>query len=298
VKAKSLTFRKAEEKVFVVGFLGGIAIALASLAFLLGSIIITAAPVLRWSLLTNLPSVTDSTRTGFAVAIVGTLWILAFTTLFSLPLGIAAGVYLEEYAGRGRVSRILQAGVANLAGVPSVVFGLLGLALFVRPPLALGPTVIAGALTLTILVFPYVVIMTQEAVRAVPTSLRDGALALGATKWQATRRQLLPAATPGILTGAILAAARTIGETAPLIVIGAVFTQHFIPYGPTSFFIALPIQIYGYIGLPEALPSDPLYTQRQWRAIAAAGILILLGILFAFNFLAIIIRNRLQRYRM
>jgi len=247
-------------------------------------------------------------QAGYAAAIVGTLWVVALTLLFSIPLGIAAGVYLEEYAPRNRLTRLFEAGVANLAGVPSVVFGLLGLALFVRV-LHLGPTVLAGALTMTILVFPYVVITTQEAVRAVPASLREGALALGATKWQAIRRQVLPAGAPGLLTAVILAASRAMGETAPLIVIGATFFQSFLPYGPDSLFVALPVQIYGYIGLPRQDfldlpprngildPGEPLLPNGGWPGVAAAGIVILLVILFAFNVLAIIARNRMQRRR-
>ena len=261
-------------------------VALFALIALLASILATALPALRWSLLTNYSNATDPGTAGYAAAIVGTLWVVGLTLLFSLPLGVAAGVYLEEYAGRGRISRILQAGVTNLAGVPSVVFGLLGLAVFVRV-LHLGPVVLAGALTLTMLVFPYVVITTQEAVRAVPNSIRDAALALGSTKWQAVRRQVLPAAAPGLLTGTILAASRAIGETAPLLVIGALFLQTFLPYGPDSPFVALPVQIYAY----TILPVD------SWGGVAAGGMVILLGMLFAFNGVAIVVRNRLQRQR-
>lgn len=307
MKPRSLRTRKAKELTFVAVFLVSIVLSLGTLAVLLGSVLATALPYLRPEVVVNYASTTNPLQAGYAAATVGTLWLVALTLLISLPLGLAAGVYLEEYAPRNRITRLLEAGVANLAGVPSVVFGLLGLALFVRL-LHLGPTVLAGALTLTILVFPYVVITTQEAVRAVPVSLREGALALGATKWQAIRRQVLPAGAPGLLTATILAASRAMGETAPLIVIGATFFQSFLPYGPDSLFAPLPIQIYGYIGLPR---QDFLDANRNgildlgetvlpnggWPGVAAAGIVILLVILFAFNLVAIIARNRMQRRR-
>jgi phosphate transport system permease protein len=204
----------------------------------------------------------------------------------ALPIGIGAAVYLHEYARRTRITRLFEAGVANLAGVPSVVFGLLGLAFFSRT-LGLGPSVLTGALTMTILVFPYVVINTQEALRAVPQSLRDASLALGASKWQTIRRQILPAAAPGLLTGGILAASRAMGETAPLIVIGAVVLMTFYPWGLDSPFVALPVQIYAYIGLPGS----------EWQGVAAAGMVVMLGILFAFNGVAIYFRNKMQKAR-
>ncbi|HLE45594.1 MAG TPA: phosphate ABC transporter permease PstA [Thermoplasmata archaeon] len=274
------------EWAFIAGFVAAIGIAVGALVVLLGSIVVAALPRLTPAIVFNYSNSTNPATAGYAAAIVGTLWIVGLTLLFSLPLGIAAGIYLQEYGGRGILSRILQAGVANLAGVPSVVFGLLGLAVFVRA-LGMGPVVLAGALTMTMLVFPYVVITTQEAVRAVPQSIRDAALALGSTKWQAIRRQVLPAAAPGLLTGAILAAARAIGETAPLLVIGALFLQTFIPYGPDSPFVALPVQIYAYTILPV----------NQWGGVAAAGMVVLLGVLFSFNAVAVIARNRLQRQR-
>lgn len=283
---RSRTVRRVTEWAFIAGFVAAIGIAVGALVVLLGSIVVAALPRLTPAIVFNYSNSTNPATAGYAAAIVGTLWIVGLTLLFSLPLGIAAGIYLQEYGGRGILSRILQAGVSNLAGVPSVVFGLLGLAVFVRA-LGMGPVVLAGALTMTMLVFPYVVITTQEAVRAVPQSIRDAALALGSTKWQAIRRQVLPAAAPGLLTGAILAAARAIGETAPLLVIGALFLQTFIPYGPDSPFVALPVQIYAYTILPV----------NQWGGVAAAGMVVLLGVLFSFNAVAVIARNRLQRQR-
>ncbi|MGI0149583.1 MAG: phosphate ABC transporter permease PstA [Thermoplasmata archaeon] len=286
MKSRSLAVRHFKERLFVAGFMAGIGVALAVLAILLGSILEAAWPRLTPSLLLNYASLTDPAEAGYAAAIVGTLWVVSLTLLFSLPLGIAAGVYLEEYARKGRITRILQAGVTNLAGVPSVVFGLLGLAVFVRL-FNLGPVILAGSLTLTMLVFPYVVITTQEAVRAVPSSIRDAAFALGSTKWQSIRRQVLPAAGPGLLTAAILAAARAMGETAPLLVIGALFFQTFLPVDPRDPFVALPVQIYGYTSLPVGV----------WGGVAAGGMVILLAMLFSFNIIAIVARNRLQRQR-
>jgi phosphate transport system permease protein len=287
VKVKGPALRHWKERVFVVAFLAAIGVALGMLAVLLGSILETAWPRLTPALVLNFANTTDPATAGYSAAIVGTLWVVGLTLLFSLPLGVAAGVYLEEYAPKGRISRVLQAGVTNLAGVPSVVFGLLGLTVFVRL-FGLGPVILAGALTLTMLVFPYVVITTQEAVRAVPNSIRDASLALGSTKWQSIRRQVLPAASPGLLTAAILAAARAIGETAPLLVIGALFFSTFFPTDPLAHtFVPLPVQIYGYAGLPF----------RQWGGVAAGGMVILLVMLFSFNIVAIIARNRLQRQR-
>lgn len=286
MKAKSLAARRWKERAFVVGFLTGIGLALGVLAILLGSILNAAWGRLTPGLVFNYANTTDPATAGYAAAIVGTLWIVGLTLLFSLPLGVAAGVYLEEYASKGLISRVLQAGVTNLAGVPSVVFGLLGLAVFVRL-LQMGPIILAGALTLTMLVFPYVVITTQEAVRAVPGSIREAALALGATKWQSIRRQVLPASAPGLLTASILAAARAMGETAPLLVIGALFIQTFLPTGPGDPFVALPVQIYAYTSLPV----------RTWGGVAAGGMVILLAMLFFFNLIAILARNRLQRQR-
>jgi phosphate transport system permease protein len=277
--------RRVRELVFVGMFLLSIAVALATVAILLGTVVATAAPALRPSVVFNFASFSDPDRAGYAAAIVGTLWIVGFTLLFSLPLGIAAGIYLEEYAPRTRMTRLLEASVSNLAGVPSVVFGLIGLAVFVRA-FGLGFTVIAASLTLTILVFPYVVITAQEAVRAVPKSIREGAVALGSTKWQAIRRQVLPAGTPGLLTASILAASRAMGEAAPLIVISSVPLLPFLPDGPKSPFAVLPVQIFAYVTQPP-----------EFQGVAAAGVLILLLLLVTFNSVAIVVRNRMQRRR-
>ena len=287
MRPRKMAVSKAKEALFVVAFIASIIVALGTLAILLGAVIGQALPYMKASVIVNYANFHDPSAAGYSAAIVGTAWIVGLTMLFSLPLGIGAAIYLEEYGGQRRTARFLQAAVTNLAGVPSVVFGLLGLALFVRPPLNLGSTVLSGSLTMTMLVFPYVVISTQEAIRAVPSTVRESALALGATKWQTIKHQVMPAAAPGLLTGTILTASRAIGETAPLIVIGAVALQTFLPYGPGSPFVALPVQIYAYIGLPG----------NEWRGVAAAGMVILLAMLFTFNLAAILARNRLQRLR-
>ena len=283
---RSLPLRKVKERALLIGFIVAVGVILAVLAVLMGSLIVAAWPYLSPTLFTSFANYGNASRAGYSAAIVGTVWLVGLTLIMSLPLGIGAAIYLEEYARRTRLTRLFEAGVTNLAGVPSVVFGLLGLAVFVRV-LGLGPSVLAGALTLTILIFPYVVINTQEALRAVPGSLRDGALALGASKWQTIRRQVLPAAGPGLLTGGILSASRAMGETAPLIVIGSVVLMTFYPWGPDSPFVALPVQIYAYIGLPGS----------QWQGVAAAGMVIMLAMLFGFNSVAIVLRNRMQRAR-
>ena len=211
--------------------------------------------------------------------------------MIGIPIGIGAGVYLEEYSPPGRLRRIIQTNIANLAGVPSIVYGILGLALFVRAfgikGLALGPTLLAGVLTLSLLILPIIVITTQEALRAVPQSLRQAALALGATRWQMVRDHVLPAAMPGILTGTILGLSRAIGETAPLLMVGAAGSILRPPKGPLDRYSALPVVIYNYAKEPD----------RKYQIVAAGGILILVALLLAMNAVAIVIRNRYRRYQ-
>ena len=204
----------------------------------------------------------------------------------AVPVGVAAAVYLEEYGAQGRLGRIIEINIANLAGVPSIVYGLLGLGLFVRA-MGLGRSVVAGAATLALLVLPVVILATREALRAVPKSLREGSYALGATKWQTTQHQVLPAALPGILTGVILALSRAIGETAPLITIGAVTYVPFVPDSIWSPFTVLPIQIFNWVSRPQAGFAEN----------AAAGILVLLVHAGAMNGAAVLIRDRFQRRR-
>jgi phosphate transport system permease protein len=241
-------------------------------------------------LATEEQSSSDPTSAGFRVGIAGSLWLLGLVAVIGIPVGVGAGVYLEEYARPGRVRAIVQINIANLAGVPSIVYGILGLALFVNAfgikALALGPTLISGVLTLSLLILPIIVVTTQEALRAVPQSLRQAAVALGGTRWQVVRDHVLPSALPGIMTGTILGLSRAIGETAPLIMVGAAGSILLLPKGPLDRYTALPVEIYGYAQLP----------QREFQTVAAGGILILLALLLSMNALAIVIRNRFRRY--
>lgn len=228
---------------------------------------------------------------GFRIGVLGSIWLLGLVAFFAIPVGVGAAVFLEEYAPPGRLRRIVQTNIANLAGVPSIVYGILGLALFVRgfgvKSLALGPTLWAGSLTLSLLILPVIVIATQEALRTVPSSLRQAALALGATRWQMVRDHVLPAALPGIMTGTILGLSRAIGETAPLLMVGAAGSILRPPSGPSSRYTALPVEIYNYA--KEANTS--------FQTVAAGGILLLLILLLSMNATAIVIRNRYVRQR-
>jgi phosphate transport system permease protein len=277
------------------------------LAVLLGSVVSTALnrpPARPWydipggiadlvrllsQLTTQFPS-SDPMNAGFRAGVFGSIWLLGLVAVIGLPIGIGAAVFLEEYARPGVLRGWVQTNIANLAGVPSIVYGILGLALFVRAfgnkPLALGPTLVAGGLTLSLLVLPTVVIATQEALRAVPSSLRQAALALGATRWQMIRGHVLPSAVPGILTGTILALSRAIGETAPLLMVGASGAIDWIPSGPADYYTALPVEIYNYAKRPIG---------TGFETVAAGGILILVVLLLSMNAVAIFIRNHYGR---
>ena len=220
------------------------------LAFLLFDVARRGLGALSWSFLTSYPSRFPE-RAGIRSALLGTIWVMALTALFSVPLGVAAAIYLEEYAPRNRLTRLIELNINNLAGVPSIIYGLLGLELFVRG-LRLERSVMAGALTLSLLILPILIAASREALRAVPMSLREAAFALGATRWQVIRHQVLPVAFPGILTGMILALSRAIGETAPLITIGALTFISFDPKGPLDQFTVLPIQIFDWVSRPQA----------------------------------------------
>lgn len=231
----------------------------------------------------------DAATTGFRVGVVSSLWLLAIVALFSVPVGVGAAIFLEEYAPEGRVKGLIQTNIANLAGVPSIVYGILGLTLFVRAfgldRLALGYTIWAGALTLSLLVLPVVIIASQEALRAVPRSLRHASLALGASKWQTIRDHILPSAIPGIMTGVILALSRAIGETAPVLMVTQATSILRPPRGPSDEYVPLPLEIYNYAKDPEP----------EFQTLAAGGILLLLILLLSMNAVAILIRNRYSR---
>ena len=238
---------------------------------------------LDWDFITGLPS-RKAERAGIKVALAGSIWLTALTALFALPTGVGAAIYLEEYAGSSRWKRIIQINIANLAGVPSIVYGILGLGLFVQA-MSLDRSVISGALTLSLVVLPIIILATQEALRGVPDSIRHGSYALGATKWQTVRCQVLPAAIPGIMTGVIIALSRAIGEAAPLVAVGAVAYVDFVPTGPSDRFSAMPIQIFDWAGRPQA----------DFHKTAAAAIILLLGVLICMNGLAVFVRQRYSK---
>lgn len=261
-------------------------LALGALALLLIDVLLDGALRLSWSFLTSYPSRFPE-RAGILSALVGSIYLMALTALISVPVGVGAAIYLEEYGTASRwtwLSRLIEINIANLASVPSIIYGLLGLAVFARA-LALGQSLLTGAMTLSLLILPVIIMSAREALRAVPQSLREGSLALGATHWQTIRFQVLPAAVPGILTGIILALSRAIGETAPLITIGALTYVAFLPANLLSPFTALPIQIFNWISRPQA----------GFHENAAAGILILLPLLLLMNAFAIWLRNRYQK---
>jgi phosphate transport system permease protein len=240
---------------------------------------------LSWDFLNSFPSAFPD-KAGIESPLMGTIWLMVVCAAFIIPVGVATAIYLEEYADRNRWwNRFVEVNIQNLAAVPSIVYGILGLAFLVRGPLELGRVVLAGGLTLGLLVLPVVIIAAREAIRAVPPSIREGSMALGATQWQTIRKQVLPAAVPGIATGVILALSRAIGETAPLILVGAASFVAFNPDGLDSGYTALPLQIFEWISRPQA----------EFKLLAAAGILVLLGLLLSMNGVAIWLRNRYEQ---
>jgi phosphate transport system permease protein len=259
------------------------ALALVILAALLWDITASGAHWLSLDLLTNTPS-RKPENAGLRPALLGTLWVIGLTALFAIPVGVGAAVYLEEYAPNNRWTRLLKTNIANLAGIPSIVYGLLGLSVFVSL-LALGRTVISGALTMALLILPVIIIASQEAIRAVPPSLRQAAFALGATRWQVARDHVIPAAMPGIMTGIILSISRAMGETAPLLVVGAAAYVTFNPTGLMSNYTALPMQIYEWARRP----------QQEFQDLAAAAIIVLLVLLLMLNATAIYLRQRFAK---
>lgn len=253
------------------------------LVIFLGFILYQGLDRLSWDFLVSLPS-RFAEQSGIYTAWIGTLWVMVLTTLISFPVGVGAGIYLEEYGRKSRWSTFLEINIANLAGVPSIIYGLLGLEVFVRI-MRMGNSILAGALTLTLLILPIIIVSTREAIRAVPTSIKDASNALGASKWQTIWNQVLPASFGGILTGVILAISRAVGETAPLIVVGALAYVPFAPRGPLDEFTVLPIQIFNWVSRP----------QHEFVINAAAAIIVLLLITFALNGIAVYLRHRWQQ---
>jgi phosphate transport system permease protein len=258
------------------------------LAWLLIDVMIDGLPRLNWNFLTSFPSRRPE-QAGLVSALVGSIWLIGIVAVVAFPVGIGAGIFLEEFVKDSFIENIVEINISNLAGVPSIIYGLLGLAAFVRlmGPITGGRSILSGGLTLALLVLPIVIVATRESLRAVPDSLRQAGFALGATRWQVVREQILPQALPGILTGTILALSRAIGETAPLITIGALTFIAFLPRGIRDSFTALPIQIFNWVSRP----------QSDFHDLAAAGIIVLLVVLLLMNSIAVILRNKLQKAR-
>jgi phosphate transport system permease protein len=261
-----------------------IALALAGLCLLIGKNLVDGWSRLNLDLITQNNSSTAE-NAGLRNAIIGTLWIMAFVILMLVPIGVGTAIFLEEYGNRkSRITRLIELNIQNLAGVPSIIYGLLGLAFIARSPLNLGYVILTASMTLTLLVLPVVILASREAIRAVPDSIREGSLALGATKWQTIRRQVLPASIPGIATGVILAISRAIGETAPLIPLGAATFVTFTP-GPFTDFTAMPVTIFNWVKQP----------QPEFQTLAAAGVLVLIALVVLMNSFAIWLRNRYEQ---
>ncbi len=277
---RRLAWRKRKSTIFAGMCMLAITIALGMLAVLLIYIAVQGYSRVEWSFLTSFPSRFPE-RAGIQAAVLGSIYVIGIAGIASFVLGVGAAIYLEEYATRQRFTRIIQINIANLAGVPSIVYGILGLEIFVRS-LSLGKSVLAGGFTLALLVLPVIIITSQEAIRAVPPSIREGGFALGASRWQAVWHLVLPQAFSGILTGVILAVSRAMGETAPLIVMGALTFVPFAPDGPMSRFTVLPIQIFNWTSRPQA----------GFHEAAAAGIVVLLVLLFIMNAGAVFLRYK------
>jgi phosphate transport system permease protein len=275
--------RRRAGRIFQVACLASIGFSIAVLAILLVDVARDGLRWVSWDFLTRFPSRIPE-RAGIKSAVLGSLWMMVLTAGISFPLGVGAAIYLEEYSPRNWITRLLQTNIANLAGVPSIVYGILGLAIFVRF-FGFGRSVLAGAATLALLVLPVVIIAAQEALKAVPNSLREASYGVGATKWQTIRHQVLPVALPGILTGTILSLSRAIGETAPLIMIGALTFIAFSPTSPMDPFTVLPIQIFNWTAKPQA----------EFHELAAGAIVVLLFVLLVMNAGAIILRNKFQK---
>jgi len=271
------------ERLFRIAAKVALLFALGTLVALLLNVLIEGGGRLSFRFLTSFPSRRPE-EAGILSALVGTVSVMLLTAILAFPVGIGAAIYLEEYAGKGWFSRLVELNIANLAGVPSIIYGLLGLELFVRA-MGLGRSLLAGALTLALLSLPILILSAREALRAVPPSIREASYALGATRWQTIRHQVLPLAFPGILTGAILAFSRAIGEAAPMITIGALTYIAFLPDSLLAPFTVLPIQIFNWVSRP----------QKGFHVNAAAGILVLLGVLLLMNALAVFLRHRFQK---
>ena len=275
--------RTWRDRIFFVGFLLAILIGVAGLTALLIDVLIDGLGFLNWKFLTNYAS-RKPLESGILAPMAGTVWVVGLTAIFTVPVGIGTAIYLEEFARKNRLTRLIELNISNLAGVPSVIYGLLGLAVFVQFLFNGSRNLTAGALTMTLLILPIVIIASQEAIKAVPSSYRDAAYAMGATRWQVVKTVVMPQAVPGMMSGIILALSRAVGESAPILIISSLVWVTFVPTSPDSKFTVLPLQIFTWVSQP----------QEDFRSIAAAGIIVLLLILLGMNAVAIWIRNKYQ----
>jgi phosphate transport system permease protein len=257
---------------------------LVMLAIFIGNILNDGLSRLDWEFITSYPS-RRAEKAGILPAIVGTLWIIALTALIAIPVGIGAAIYLEEYSKKTFLGKMIEINITNLAGVPSIIYGLLGLEIFSRI-MGMGGSLLAGSFTLALLILPIIIVSTREAIKAVPSTIRQASFALGASKWQTVRRAIIPSASSGIITGIIISLSRAIGEAAPLIVIGALAYVPFVPTGPDSEFTVMPIQIFNWVSRP----------QKGFLVNASAGIIVLLCITFFLNAIAVYLRIKRQKY--
>ncbi|MFF2483952.1 phosphate ABC transporter permease PstA [Paenibacillus sp. NPDC058071] len=280
---KQIAGRRKKDVIMHLAFIVATSIGVFALCALIIDILVDGLSRLQPELFTNFPS-RRADGSGMKSAIVGSIYMLLIMLPVSFILGVGAAIYLEEYASKNRFTRLVQLNISTLAGVPSIVYGILGLTLFVRL-MALERSLIAGAFTMTLLVLPIIIVSAQEAIRAVPKSRRDASFALGATKWQTVSRSVIPSSISGILTGVILAMSRAIGETAPLVMIGAMTYINFLPNGLKDSFTVMPIQIYNWISKP----------QLAFKELAASGIIVLLALLLIMNLTAILLRNKYQK---
>jgi phosphate transport system permease protein len=277
---------KAATSVFGGLMFGALALTFIGLGAIIWDFSSDGLSVISWDFLSKFPSRVIPENSGIQSAIWGTVWLMVICAFLVVPIGVMTAIYLEEYADADRwYNRMIEINIQNLSAVPSVVYGILGLAFIVRGPLSLGPVLLAGGITLALLVLPVVIIVAREAIRAVPPSIREGSLALGATQWQTIWKQVLPGSISGISTGVILALSRAIGETAPLLVIGAAVSPRFNPTGLDSSFTALPIQIFAWTQDPD----------REFISRAAGAIVVLMVILLLMNSVAIWLRNRYEQ---
>ena len=282
-RQKSHQFRVVRDRIFFVTFVIAVIVGITGLVALLLDVLIDGIPFLNWSFLSSYAS-RKPLESGILAPLAGTVWVVSLTALMTIPIGVSTAIYLEEFAGKNRINRLIELNIANLAGVPSVIYGLLGLAVFVQFLFGGSRNVTAGALTMTLLILPIVVIASQEAIKAVPSSYRDAAYAMGANKWQVVKSVVLPQALPGMMSGIILALSRAIGESAPILIISSLVWVTFVPTTPDSKFTVLPLQIFTWVSQP----------QHDFRGIAAAGIIVLLVVLLSMNALAIWIRSKYQ----